>query len=137
MRAEPKMPCLTNPQPQLVTWKKMVFSSLFSHPGGQGLSHPPVREKSSISEELGSHILFSSRSYSDALCAHPQPVPAPPAGTTTASGLTQPHLAVLVQPDLPARPLVLDTATFILEGLLCGGGFVTPKTGSSSPLLLV
>lgn len=41
--------------------------------------------------------------------AHPQPVPAPPAGTTTASGVTQPHLAVVVQPDLPASPLLLDT----------------------------
>lgn len=123
-------------QPQLVTWKKIFFSSLFSLSRGQGLSHPPVREEQHL-RGVSSHILFSSCSYSDALSAHPQPVPAPPAGTTTALGLTQPHLAVVVQPDLPARPLVLDTTTFILEGLLCGGDFVTPKPGSNSPLLLV
>lgn len=114
-----------------------MFSTLFFLPGGQGLSHPPLREKSSISEELGSHILFSSCSYSEALSAPPQPVPAPPAGITTASGLTQLHLAVVAQPDLPAWPLVLDTTTFILEGLHCGADFVTPKPGSNTLLLHV
>lgn len=109
------------------------FSSVFPVPGGQGLGHPPLREKSSISEELGSHILLWSWSYSDALSAHPQPLPAPPAGTMNASGLTQPHLAAVLQPDLPG----LDTTTLILERLLCRGSFVTPKPGGNTPLLLV
>lgn len=104
------MPCLTNPQPQLVIWKKMGFFLPFSPPW-RSSSQPPTtrREEQHLRGIRQPHPFLLLELLRCTFWHIPQPVPAPPAGTMTASGVTQPHLAVVVQPDLPARPLLLDT----------------------------
>lgn len=138
MRAQPKIPCLTNPQPQFVIWKKMVFFLPF-FPPWRSSTQPPTtrREEQHLRGIRQPHPFLLLELFRctfwhiPSLC---QPLQQAPRLLWVSHNLTW----WLSLTSLPGHFswAQLD-AKFILEGLLCGGGFVTPKPGSSTPVLLV
>lgn len=98
----------------------MLFFSLFSLPRGEGLSHPPLREKSSISEELSIHIFCSSWRSPNALsgtapaCARPS---SRQHGCSRSQTASPDSAGSLPGPFSWAQPNI----KFVLEGLFWGG----------------
>lgn len=140
MRAQPKMPCLTNPQPQLVIWKKMGFFLPFSPPWRSSTQPPTTRREEQhlrgIRQPHPFLLLELLRCTFWHIPSLSQPLQQAPRLLRVSHNLTWQWWFSLT--SLPAHSswTQLDTK-FVLEGLLCGGGFVTPKPGSNTPLLLV